>query len=298
MITGLDTMRALAERYPLIFMGHPSLTGAYTHAPGHGVAHGVLLGTLFRLAGADISVFPDAGGRFRYTEAECGDITERLREPLGALRPAWPSPAGGMGPADVGRICEAYGPDTVLLIGGALLGHPDGIEAGTRQILDRIREVHPEVSIEPADPPRLFTAGTTPARLPPGLELGGPRQFPVQGRRRPHLPGVRRVELVGKFGERTRCDLRYFEVEPGGHTSLEKAPPHPRGDRRPRGGCPPARRPAHAAPSSRRGLRWSRWRPTSCATRRRNRSGSSASWTTTATAQCGWSRRQRGPVLR
>jgi len=34
--------------------------------------------------------------------------------------------------------------------------------------------------------------------------------------------GVRRVELVGKFGERTRCDLRYFEVAPGGFTSLEK----------------------------------------------------------------------------
>ena len=27
---------------------------------------------------------------------------------------------------------------------------------------------------------------------------------------------------MGKFGERTSCDLRYFEVEPGGHTSREK----------------------------------------------------------------------------
>ena len=33
---------------------------------------------------------------------------------------------------------------------------------------------------------------------------------------------MRRVELVGKFGERSRCDLRYFEVAPGGHTSLEE----------------------------------------------------------------------------
>ncbi len=222
MITGLDTMRALAERYPLIFMGHPSLTGAYTHAPGHGVAHGVLLGTLFRLAGTDISVFPDAGGRFRYTAAECADITERLREPLGALRPAWPSPAGGMGPGDVGRICGTYGPDTVLLIGGALLGHPDGIEAGTREILDRIRDVHPEVSIQPSDPSR--------PSLPEPRRLAFRRDWNWEGRdSSPYkdagdltFRGVRRVELVGKFGERTRCDLRYFEVEPGGHTSLEK----------------------------------------------------------------------------
>ncbi len=222
MITGLDTMRALAESYPLLFMAHPSLTGVYTHAPEHGVAHGVLLGTLFRLAGADISVFPDAGGRFAYTRAACAEITERLREPLGALGPAWPAPAGGMGPADVGRVCQTYGPDTVLLIGGALLGHPEGIEAGTREILERIREVHPEVSIEPSDPRQ-------PA-LPEPRRLAFRRDWNWEGRdSSPYkdagdlaFRGVRRVELVGKFGERTRSDLRYFEVEPGGHTSLEK----------------------------------------------------------------------------
>ena len=33
---------------------------------------------------------------------------------------------------------------------------------------------------------------------------------------------MRRVELVGKYGEQTRADLRYFEVEPGGFSSHEK----------------------------------------------------------------------------
>ena len=222
MIAGLDTVRALAERYPLIFMAHPSLTGAYTHAPTQGVAHGVLLGTLFRLAGADISVFPDAGGRFRYSAAECAEITGRLREPLGALRPAWPSPAGGMGLADVGRICETYGPDTVLLIGGALLGHAGGVEAGTREILARIREAHPEVAMEPADLPR--PALPEPRRLAFSRDWNweGRDSSPYKDARDLAFRGVRRVELVGKFGERTRSDLRYFEVEPGGHTSLER----------------------------------------------------------------------------
>lgn len=222
MITGLDTMRALAERYPLIFMAHPSLTGIYTHAPQNGVAHGILFGTLFRLAGADISVFPDARGRFQFTKAQCEAITGRLREPLGALRPAWPAPTGGIGPADVAQVCDIYGPDTVLLIGGALLGHPEGIEAGTREILDRIRNVHPEVSIQPSDPPR--------PSLPEPRRLAFRQDWNWEGRdSSPYkdagdlaFQGVRRVELVGKFGERTRYDLRYFEVEPGGHTSLEK----------------------------------------------------------------------------
>ena len=34
--------------------------------------------------------------------------------------------------------------------------------------------------------------------------------------------GVRRVELVGKQGEPCAFELRYFELEPGGYTSLEK----------------------------------------------------------------------------
>lgn len=38
----------------------------------------------------------------------------------------------------------------------------------------------------------------------------------------PNFRGVRRVELVGKHGERANFELRYFELEPGGYTSLEK----------------------------------------------------------------------------
>ncbi len=230
MIVGLDTVRALAARYPLVFLAHPSLTGALTHGPGQGVGHGVLLGTLFRLAGADISVFPNAGGRFAYGEAECASITARLRAPLGTLAPAWPAPAGGMGAGDVRRMCETYGPDAVLLIGGALLGHPAGVEAGTRELLARIREVRPEVGIEPSLPKRPLPVEPRRLAFRPDWSWEGRKSSPYQSAPgdgagvafRGSFRGVRRVELVGKFGERTRSDLRYFEVEPGGYTRLER----------------------------------------------------------------------------
>ena len=223
MIVGLDTLRALAARYPLVFMAHPSLTGAWTHARTSGIEHGVLLGTLFRLAGADISVFPNTGGRFAYREADCASITARLRAPLGTLAPAWPAPAGGMGAGDVRRVAEAYGPDAVLLIGGALLGHPKGVERGTRELLDRIREVHAEVVTEPAAPGGPLPP-PEPRRLAfrPDWSWEGRDSSPYKDAGDLAFRGVRRVELVGKFGERSRCDLRYFEVAPGGHTSLEE----------------------------------------------------------------------------
>lgn len=223
MVLGLDTIRALARRYPLVFMAHPSLTGGFTHAVDQGIEPGVLLGTLFRLAGADISVFPNTGGRFAYTDADCASITRRLRAPLGTLAPGLPAPAGGMGVRDVARMCETYGPDTVLLIGGALLGHPQGVEAGTRELLGRIGDSFSEAAVEPCRPRRL-PRPPEPRRLAfrDGWNWEGRESTPYKDAGDLTFRGVRRVELVGKFGERTRSDLRYFEVEPGGHTSLER----------------------------------------------------------------------------
>jgi ribulose-bisphosphate carboxylase large chain len=34
--------------------------------------------------------------------------------------------------------------------------------------------------------------------------------------------GINRQELIGKSGEKTSFDLRYFEIEPEGYSSLEK----------------------------------------------------------------------------
>ena len=60
----------------------------------------------------------------------------------------------------------------------------------------------------------------------PGYEWGGRESSPYKtaaaDSHAPRFRGVRRVELVGRFGEPTRSDLRYFEVEAGGNTSRER----------------------------------------------------------------------------
>ncbi len=221
LIVGLDALRTLSANWPLIFMAHPSLTGAYTHGGSQGVAPGVLLGTLFRLAGADVSIFPDLGGRFGYPEEACRAITERLQEPLGGLAPAFPAPAGGISVDDVAEVAARYGPDAAVLIGGSLLAHPAGVEDATRMAMDRLREAFVEVAIPPERPSSDGSDG--PRRLAFGdWNWAGRQSSPYKDATDLAFRGVRRVELVGKFGERTRCDLRYFEVEPGGHTSLER----------------------------------------------------------------------------
>jgi len=226
MIMGLDTARALAADYELLLMAHPALSGSYTNSDSQGIEHGLLLGTLFRLIGADISIFPNVGGRFSYRPEDCRGIRDRLRAPLGALRPAWPCPAGGMHLENLDTMAADYGADTVFLIGGALLGHNDCLASSTAQFLDGIRRHFDERLETPENPHRpgeaLADAVIRHLKFGQDFQWSNRESTPYKNADDHAFKGVRRVELVGKFGERTHCDLRYFEVEPGGFTSLEK----------------------------------------------------------------------------
>ncbi len=96
LLIGPDAGFHLARKYDLAVMTHPTFTGTHFHDPAHGMTPAMLLGRLFRIFGADISVFPNSGGRFTFTHQECQDLAQAMREPLGGLNPGFPSPAGGM----------------------------------------------------------------------------------------------------------------------------------------------------------------------------------------------------------
>ena len=121
-VTGFDSMRTVADNdeIGLPIMSHPSMLGSYVSNPTQGIAHGVLLGTIMRLAGADISVFPNFGGRFSFTPNECLEITRAARADLSNLKAIWVSPAGGMTLEKISEMRSFYGDDLTLLIGGAL----------------------------------------------------------------------------------------------------------------------------------------------------------------------------------
>lgn len=141
-LLGLDVMRSVASGSgPVAIMAHPS--HAQT-APGRreGIAPDVLLGVLYRVAGADAVVYVNALGRFSWPVQVCERINERLRAPLGALRPSFPVPAGGVRAEDAGRWLERYGADTMLLIGGSLLGQDDLLGA-TRRVVEAAHAVDP-----------------------------------------------------------------------------------------------------------------------------------------------------------
>jgi ribulose-bisphosphate carboxylase large chain len=127
MLIGLPTFVELQVELDLPVMAHPAFAGAGRIAPP------LLLGKLFRLLGADATIFPNHGGRFSYSRATCLAIADAARAPWHGLRSTLPVPAGGMTVERVPEMLTGYGKDTMLLIGGGLLTAGD-------KLLERARE--------------------------------------------------------------------------------------------------------------------------------------------------------------
>jgi ribulose-bisphosphate carboxylase large chain len=116
LIAGFANMQALVAEFPdMAFFAHPSLGGAARIAPA------LLIGTLFRLIGADAVIFPNYGGRFGYSPDTCRQLAHNARATDSTMRPSLPVPAGGMTLQRTPELLDFYGPDAMLLIGGNLL---------------------------------------------------------------------------------------------------------------------------------------------------------------------------------
>ncbi len=133
LVLGLDAVRRLAQTSGLALLGHPALAGAYFQ-PDRGLAPAVLLGDLFRLAGCDGVIYPNAGGRFVLPLADCEAINARLRGPLGGLAAAFPVPGGGIDAARVPEWIGRYGSDTIFLLGSSLYAGGDPRRAAERLV--------------------------------------------------------------------------------------------------------------------------------------------------------------------
>ena len=119
-LVGYDTMQYAARNTVLPVVAHPAMAGCLLDKGSGGFDCGCVLGQLPRLCGADITVFPNFGGRFSLSQAQCRSIMELCTEKVGDMKPIFPSPAGGMTFEKVPLMKEFYGNDVCLLMGGGL----------------------------------------------------------------------------------------------------------------------------------------------------------------------------------
>ena len=133
MLVGLPVFVEMRREFGLALLAHPAFAGASRVAPA------LLLGKLFRLFGADATIFPNHGGRFSYDRGTCLGIAAAARAPWEGVKPAFPVPAGGMTVERVGEMIADYGSDTMLLIGGGLLAAGDALFERSREFVGRVR---------------------------------------------------------------------------------------------------------------------------------------------------------------
>lgn len=135
MIVGLPAFHALVRDCPdMAFMAHPAMAGASRIAPP------LLLGKLFRLLGADATIFPNHGGRFGYSAETCRALAAAALAAWDGVRATVPVPAGGMTPERVPEMLDFYGPDAMLLIGGGLLAARERVIEETAAFTKLVRQ--------------------------------------------------------------------------------------------------------------------------------------------------------------
>lgn len=135
---GIAQRLAADPSFGLPIMTHPAFTGPFVLSPTTGLTHAMMYGTLQRLMGSDISVFPNVGGRFGFSKEECLSIAHDCRNDDGIGAPIMPSPGGGMSVERASDMVQMYGDDVVYLLGGSLLRHGDKIGDAVKAMRDAV----------------------------------------------------------------------------------------------------------------------------------------------------------------
>ncbi len=121
-VSSFELLRVLAadDSLALPLIAHPAALGSFTVNPAHGFEPGLIYGLLNRLAGADLCVFVNHGGRFGPSAHQCQRIRDECLRPLHSLARSVPVAGGGMSIERLPDLFKMYGSDAAYLVGGAL----------------------------------------------------------------------------------------------------------------------------------------------------------------------------------
>ena len=125
------------KKYNLPILSHPSFSGGHVLSNTHGIDHGVYYGTMQRILGADMSIFPNTGGRFEFTKDQCNAISKYCKDNDGFGKKIFPAVGGGMSINTAKDMKLMFGKDAVYLLGGGLISHKDNM----KNILNDIRKI-------------------------------------------------------------------------------------------------------------------------------------------------------------
>jgi ribulose-bisphosphate carboxylase large chain len=139
-LTGPELLCEIARDASVPVMAHPAFSGTLVIHETRGLSAPLYYGKLWRAFGADCIIYPNARGRFTFTLDLCKAINQQCRSGIPGIRPAFPTPGGGINRDTVSGWVKEYENDTIFLIGGSLYQHPGGLEAATIEFHQRLTD--------------------------------------------------------------------------------------------------------------------------------------------------------------
>ena len=138
-LVGYDTLQYVAQQTTLPVMVHPAMAGCFLDKGSGGFECGCINGQIPRICGADLTIFPNYGGRFSLSQEQCRSIVDRCFETYGTMKPIFPGPAGGMTFEKIPAIKEFYGTDVALLMGGGLFTATPDLVGNCKQFIEVLK---------------------------------------------------------------------------------------------------------------------------------------------------------------
>ncbi|MBM3200400.1 type III ribulose-bisphosphate carboxylase [Candidatus Woesearchaeota archaeon] len=159
--TAVGTAVQLAYDYDMAIHGHRAMHAMFTRNPKHGMTM-LFFAKLMRLIGVDQIHTGTGVGKLEGSaesimamekmlmQQEINEIENvRLHQKWGKIKPVLPVSSGGLHPGILPAVFDIYGTmDIGLQVGGGTQGHPDGIEAGARAVMQAIEAYKQKTSLK------------------------------------------------------------------------------------------------------------------------------------------------------
>ncbi|MBI3594693.1 MAG: 2,3-diketo-5-methylthiopentyl-1-phosphate enolase [Nitrospirae bacterium] len=145
---GWNVMQELAEhsKINVILLAHPALAGCFYPSSRHGISAPLLLGSLMRMSGADLALFPSPYGNVSLPKDDALEIAGRLSE-KSMFKSSFPVPSAGIHPGMIPQMMIDFGKDVVVNAGGGIHHHPSGTRNGAKAFLDAINGLSEGIEI-------------------------------------------------------------------------------------------------------------------------------------------------------
>jgi len=159
--TAMQTASEFAHDYKMAIHGHRAMHAMFTKNPKHGMTM-LYFSKLSRLIGIDQLHIGTVIGKLDGNKDEIiamkdmimnNKVNEisglRMKQDWGNIKPMLPVSSGGLHPGLLPEIFDIYKTtDIALQIGGGTQGHPMGIEAGAKAVMQSIEAYKEGVSLE------------------------------------------------------------------------------------------------------------------------------------------------------